>query len=121
MAELIEDAAHHLASPSIAAEHLELRHHAIEREFHTGKGVVGVTIALALQAIVAALQFLSVELGEQGHATQGIHRRYEIHSLASAAAKSSTDLQASRSLSRDPIHPASAPAARTATTSVTIW
>lgn len=53
--ELVEDTADHLAGPPVPAEDVELRHHAIEREFDADDGVVGITVALALQAMVAAL------------------------------------------------------------------
>jgi hypothetical protein len=73
VAELNEDAAHHLVGPALAAKHFELSHHAVERDFDAGDRVMGVAIALAVQAMMAALEFLAVELREQGHTKQRVH------------------------------------------------
>jgi len=71
--EVIEDAADHLVGPALAAEQLELIHHAIEGVLDAGDGVVGVAITLPIEADVAALKFLAIELCEQGHTKQGVH------------------------------------------------
>lgn len=73
MAELIEDPADHLVRAALPAEHFELGHHAVEGHLDTGDGGTGVTITLAVQLMVAALEFLAVELREQGHTKQGVH------------------------------------------------
>ncbi len=73
MTELIEDAADHLVRAPLPAEQLELGHRAIERELDTGDGVAGVAVTLAVQLMMTALEFLAIELGEQGHTKQGIH------------------------------------------------
>lgn len=73
VAEMIEDAADHLVGAALTAEQLELIHHAIEREFDAGNGVVGVTVTLPIEPDVTALKFLAVELREQGHTKQGVH------------------------------------------------
>ena len=73
MAEVIEDAAHHLVGPALAAEHLELIHDPVERELDTGDGVLGVAVTLPIQSEVAALEFLAIELREQGHTKQRVH------------------------------------------------
>ena len=71
--ELIEDAADDLVSPALPAQHLELIHHAVQRQSNAGDGVVGVTVTLAVQLMVAALEFLAIELREQGHTKEGVH------------------------------------------------
>lgn len=71
--EVIEDAADDLVCPALPTQHLELRHHAIESDLDSGDGVTGVTIALAVELMVAALELLAVELGNQGHTKQGVH------------------------------------------------
>jgi hypothetical protein len=73
VAELIEDAADHLVCTALPAEHLELAHHAIERHFDARHGGMGVTVTLAVQLMVTALEFLAIELREQGHTKQGVH------------------------------------------------
>ena len=73
MAEVIEDAAHHLVGPALPAKHFELSHHAVEGVFDAGNRVMGVTIALAVQSMMAALEFLAVELREQRHTMQRVH------------------------------------------------
>ena len=70
VAELIEDAADHLVGPALAAEQLELIHHTIEGELDAGDGIIGVAVTLPVEAVVAALEFLAVELREQGHTKQ---------------------------------------------------
>ncbi len=70
MAESIEDAADHLISPALTAKHFELSHHAVQRVFDTRHGVAGITIALTVQAMVTALEFLAVEIREQRHTVQ---------------------------------------------------
>ena len=71
--ELIEDAADYLIRSPLPTEHLELRHHAIEGDLDAGQRVAGVTVTLAVQLMVAAQEFLAVELREQGHTKQGVH------------------------------------------------
>ena len=71
--EVIEDAADDLIGPALAAQHLELIHHAVERELHAGDGVPGIAITLAVELMVTALEFLAIELREQGHTKQGVH------------------------------------------------
>ena len=71
--ELIEDAADHLVGSALPAEHLELRHHAIECHLDAGHRGAGVTVTLAVQLMVTAQEFLAVELREQGHTKQGVH------------------------------------------------
>ena len=70
VAEVIEDAADDLVGAALPAQQLELIHHAIERELHAGDGVTGVTITLAVELMVTALEFFAVELREQGHTKQ---------------------------------------------------
>lgn len=71
--ELVEDAAHHLVGTTLTAEQLELSHRTVERDFHAGHGVVGITVTLAVQPDVAALEFFAVEIREQGHTEQRVH------------------------------------------------
>ena len=73
MAEVIEDAAHDLVGAALATQQFELSHHPVKRVFDAGNGVVGVAITLAVEAMVTALEFLAVELREQGHTKQGVH------------------------------------------------
>ena len=73
VAELVEDAAHHLIGAALTAEQFELSHHAIERDLDAGDGVVGIAVTLAVQPEVAALEFLAVEIREQGHTEQRVH------------------------------------------------
>jgi hypothetical protein len=72
-AELVEDAAHDLIGTALTAEHLELSHHTVERHLDAGDGVVGIAVTLAVQPEVAALEFLAVEIREQGHTEQRVH------------------------------------------------
>ena len=71
--EMIEDAADDLIGASLTAQHLELIHHAAEREFDTGDGVPGVAVTLAVELMMTALEFLAIELREQGHTREGVH------------------------------------------------
>ena len=73
MAELIEDAAHDLVGPALTTEHFELGHHPIERDLDAGDGAAGIALALAVELVMTALEFLAVELGDQGHTKQGVH------------------------------------------------
>jgi hypothetical protein len=73
VAELVEDAADDLVGTSLPAQYFELRHHAIEGEFDTGQGMSRVAVTLAVQLMVTALEFLAIELREQGHTKQGVH------------------------------------------------
>jgi hypothetical protein len=73
VAELVEDAADHFVGAALAAEDLELSHHAVESDLDAGDGVVGIAVTLAVQPEVAALEFLAVEIREQGHTEQGVH------------------------------------------------
>lgn len=68
--ELVEDAADHLIGPALAAQQLELVHHAVQRQCDAGDGMAGVAITLAVQLMVTALEFLAIELREQGHTRQ---------------------------------------------------
>ena len=58
---------------ALPAQHLELIHHAVQRKGDAGDGGAGVTVTLAVQLMVAALEFLAIELREQGHTKQGVH------------------------------------------------
>ena len=71
--EVIEDDADDLVGAALAAQQLELIHDAVERELHAGDGVTGVTITLAVELMVTALEFFAVELREQRHTKQGVH------------------------------------------------
>lgn len=71
--ELIEDPADHLVGPALTTEHLELRHHAIEGDLDAFDGIAGVTVTLAVELMVTALEFLAVELRDQGHTKQRVH------------------------------------------------
>ena len=71
--EVIEDAADDLVGAALAAQHLELIHHATECELDAGDGVPGIAITLAVELMVTALEFLAIELREQGHTKQGVH------------------------------------------------
>ena len=71
--EVIEDAADDLVGASLTAQHLELIHHATEREFDAGDGVPGVAVTLAVELMVTAHEFLAIELREQGRTKQGVH------------------------------------------------
>jgi hypothetical protein len=73
VAELIENPAHDLVCPPLPAEHLELGHDPVEGHLDAGNGGAGVTVTLAVQLMVTALEFLAVELREQGHTKQGVH------------------------------------------------
>lgn len=73
VAEVIQDAAHHLIGSALTAEQLELVHHPVERELDTGHGVLGVAVTLPIEPEVAALEFLAIELREQGHTKQRVH------------------------------------------------
>ena len=73
MTELKKDAAHYLVGSSLTTQYLELSHHAFERVLDVGDGVLRVTLTLAVQPMVAALQFLAIELRELGHTKQGVH------------------------------------------------
>jgi hypothetical protein len=73
VAELVEDAADDLVGAALPAEHFELRHHAIERDLDARDRGGGVTVTLAVQLVMAALEFLAVELREQGQTKQGVH------------------------------------------------
>lgn len=73
VAEMIEDAAHHLVGSALAAEQFELIHHPIERVLDAGDGVVGVTVTLPFQSDMTTQKFLAIELREQGHTKQGVH------------------------------------------------
>ncbi len=70
---MIEDAAHDLVGTALPAQDFELIHHATECEFDAGDRVVRVAFPLAVQAMVTALEFLTIELGEQGHTGERIH------------------------------------------------
>jgi hypothetical protein len=71
--EVIEDAADDLIGAALAAQELELIHHAVERELDAGDRVPGVTVTVAVELMVTALEFLAIELREQGHTTHGVH------------------------------------------------
>ena len=71
--EVIEDAADDLIGAALAAQQLELIHHAVERELDAGDGVPGVAVTLAVELMMTALEFLAIELREQGHTKQGVH------------------------------------------------
>ena len=71
--EMIEDAADDLVGAALTAEQLELIHHPIEREFHARQRVARVTVTLAVELMVTALEFLAIELREQGHTKRGVH------------------------------------------------
>lgn len=73
VAELVEDAADDLIGPSLPAQDFELGHHAIESDLDAGDGGAGVAVTLAVQLMVAALEFLTVELREHGHTKQRVH------------------------------------------------
>ena len=62
MTELKQDAAHHLVGPALTTQHFELSHHAFERVLDAGDRVLRITITLAVQPMVAALQFLAIQL-----------------------------------------------------------
>ena len=71
--EVIEDAADDLVGSALAAQQLELIHHAVECELDAGDGVPGVAVTLAVELMVTALEFLAIELREQRHTKQGVH------------------------------------------------
>lgn len=73
VADVVEDAAHHLVGAALTAEQLELVHDPVERELDAGKGVLRVAVTLLVQADVTALEFLAIELREQGHTKQRVH------------------------------------------------
>ncbi len=73
VAELNEDAADHLVGATLAAQDFELRHHPVERQFDAGDGAAGVTVTLSVQLTMTALEFLAIELREQGHSGRDVH------------------------------------------------
>ncbi len=72
MAEVIEDAAHHLLGLALPAEDLDAIHHAAERELDARDRRARVALTLEEELLVATLEFFTIELREDRHTTVGV-------------------------------------------------
>ena len=71
--ELVENAADDLIGLALPTQDFQLIHDPVQRQFNAGHRIAGVTVTLAVQLMMTPLEFLAIELREQGHAGQGFH------------------------------------------------